>query len=124
MSNHVRFDELDHYQPVEGVVISTISGEVHGLGDVSVVVRSESQPGYGPPEHTHEYLEIFVVQTGRGRYTVGGNQYDAGPGDVIIVPPDTTHGFVNIGDDVLRHTAIHMTQQVPWPEDWRIPAPV
>lgn len=37
-----------------------------------------------------DYLLVYVV-SGKGRFSVGGEAFDVGPGDLIWIPPDTLH---------------------------------
>ena len=54
-------------------------------------------------QHSHDTAEVFVVHSGRWRFTLGvtGNDasVDVAPGDVISLPTRTFRGFTNIGDD-------------------------
>ncbi|HWZ97994.1 MAG TPA: cupin domain-containing protein [Candidatus Dormibacteraeota bacterium] len=68
----------------------------------------EAQPGRGAPLHTHEYDEIAFVQEGRARIVVGDEIREAGPGDIVVIKARTPHGFVNIGDGVLKQLDVHV----------------
>ena len=43
------------------------------------------------PEHQHGYWEIIYNRQGTGTMTVEGKIYGFGPGDIVIVPPETLH---------------------------------
>ena len=62
--------------------------------------------------HTHPYPELFVVMDGTGRFTVGDEQIDVEAGHVLIVPPETQHGFEGISDDTLRVVSVHPSGKV------------
>jgi hypothetical protein len=47
--------------------------------------------------------EIFVLHDGQTRYEVEGTNLDAHAADMVIVPPDAWHTFVNTGPGMLRH---------------------
>lgn len=53
-------------------------------------------------QHSHDTAEVFVVHTGRWRFTFGEHADDAaveaGPGDVVSLPVKAFRGFENIGD--------------------------
>ena len=68
----------------------------------------EAQPGRGAPLHTHEYDEIAFVQVGRARIVVGDDVREAGPGDIVVIKARTPHGFVNIGEGVLKQMDVHV----------------
>jgi quercetin dioxygenase-like cupin family protein len=57
--------------------------------------------------HTHPYTETFELLRGTGSWTAGDQVAEAGPDTVIVVPPDTLHGFRNIGDEPLLVVSVH-----------------
>jgi quercetin dioxygenase-like cupin family protein len=82
-----------------------LAGREHGAGVSLILVDAE--PGDGPRLHRHPYEELFVVHEGTATFRVGAGEVPATAGDVVVVPPNTPHGFVNSGSDRLRLTAIH-----------------
>ena|SRR5690349_15296002 len=85
-------------------------GYRHGDTDVSFIWLDQP-PGGGPRLHKHPYAEIFIIQEGRATYTVDTTTLEAHAGQVIIVPPETPHKFVNSGDGPLRQVDIHLSKQ-------------
>ena len=63
-------------------------------------------PGTVGQEHRHPHWQVFVVQEGRGIYSLDGVEVVAEPGDVVAVPPNALHGFRVDGDAPLRHLGI------------------
>jgi mannose-6-phosphate isomerase-like protein (cupin superfamily) len=55
-------------------------------------------------QHSHDTAEVFVVHTGRWRFTFGEHgedaQVEAAPGDIVSFPVHAFRGFENIGDVV------------------------
>lgn len=89
----------------DGGAVRYLEGARYGLA--TSVYQSEIVPGSGPRTHSHPYIEYFVLDEGQGRYVVGDEEFDAQPGDVVIVPPGARHSFTNVGTGMLRLTAIH-----------------
>ncbi|WP_230207000.1 cupin domain-containing protein [Novosphingobium sp. Gsoil 351] len=54
-------------------------------------------------QHSHDTAEVFVVHSGRWRFTFGEHgedaQVDAEPGDIVSFPIHTFRGFENIGEE-------------------------
>jgi quercetin dioxygenase-like cupin family protein len=84
-----------------GGTLRIANPEDHGLGSI-VVTTSEHPPGEEVPRHKHPCGEIFVVTGGRGRFNVDDEIIVANPGDMVIVSPETWHGFCADGDEELR----------------------
>jgi quercetin dioxygenase-like cupin family protein len=89
----------------DGGELRILQGSDYGL--VTSVMYSRVVPGSGPRRHRHPHAEIFVLHDGQARYEVEGTHLDAQAGDMVIVPPDAWHTFVNTGTGMLRQTAIH-----------------
>jgi len=62
----------------------------------------EIEPDGTSPHHTHAFEhENFVVE-GNGRVNIAGEWHDLKPGDVVFVPPDVKHQYVNAGEVTFR----------------------
>jgi mannose-6-phosphate isomerase-like protein (cupin superfamily) len=76
-------------------------------------------PGGGVRLHKHPYPEIFIVQEGVAMFTVGKDSLEARAGQIVIVPHDTPHKFINASDKPLKQIDIHVNKQfiTYWLED-------
>ena len=66
-------------------------------------------PGRGPGPHRHPYDEIQFIQEGRGRWTVNGEEFEAGAGDILVIKAGEIHSFKNIGEGPLVQLDVHMS---------------
>jgi mannose-6-phosphate isomerase-like protein (cupin superfamily) len=74
--------------------------------DISVfIVRTP--PGVAVELHVHPYAETFLLLEGRGRWTAGEEVVELEPDQMLVVPPNTPHGFRNIGDGPLHVVSVH-----------------
>ena len=85
-------------------------GKNHGAG-VSFFL-SRHAPGEGPDLHRHPYEEVFIMYEGVATFTVGDGTVEAGPGEIVVVPPNTPHKFVNSGEGRIRQVGIHRSPEV------------
>ena len=69
--------------------------------------------------HKHPYEEIFIIQEGVATFTVGSVTLEAHDGQVIIVPAEVPHKFMNLSDKQLKQIDIHVNKQfiTDWLED-------
>jgi quercetin dioxygenase-like cupin family protein len=67
------------------------------------------EPGRGPGPHRHPYDEIQFIQSGRGRWTVDGETFEAGGGEVLVIKAGEVHSFTAIGDEPLMQVDVHMS---------------
>lgn len=101
MHSVIRAGEL---RPSPGGTI-TFEGERDGSGVSFFLVDSE--PGAGPGLHRHPYSETWIVRAGTVLFTADGEELEAGPGDIVVVGPETPHKFVNAGPGKLDIVCIH-----------------
>jgi mannose-6-phosphate isomerase-like protein (cupin superfamily) len=87
-----------------------LEGEPYGAGISLILVDNE--PGQGPGLHVHPYPETWVVRSGRALITAGGEEVQAAPGDIVVVEPDTPHGFRNLGPTRLEIFCIHAAERM------------
>jgi quercetin dioxygenase-like cupin family protein len=64
-------------------------------------------PGEGPSLHRHPYEEIFILLRGSATFRRGDDSIDAQAGEIVIVPANTPHGFVNTSDERVLFVSIH-----------------
>jgi gentisate 1,2-dioxygenase len=54
------------------------------------------KPGTELNGHAHSWWHLFIIQSGNGALTLGDAEaVNVSPGDVLLVPAWTRHGFVN-----------------------------
>ena len=85
------------------------SGNLKGVdyGATISLILDDSEPGHGPRLHRHPYDETWVVIDGSLTFQAGDEQLAAGPGDIVIVPPDTAHKFTSNGPGRSKLVCIH-----------------
>jgi mannose-6-phosphate isomerase-like protein (cupin superfamily) len=89
-----------------GPTAALFEGHPRAGVDISMfVVRTP--PGRAVELHVHPYAETFLLLEGRGRWTRGEDVVELAPQDMLVVPPDTPHGFRNIGDVPLLVVSVH-----------------
>ncbi|HEX6391236.1 MAG TPA: cupin domain-containing protein [Solirubrobacteraceae bacterium] len=98
---------------IEDIRLSPRAAKFEGGDDIPVsMFITQYARGEGPDQHTHPYAEAFVVQAGTARFLVDGESIDVRAGNVVVVPPETAHGFKNPGDEQLRVVSVHPSPAV------------
>ena len=79
-------------------------------GDVTVsVFLLDARPGRGPGPHRHPYDEVQFIRSGRGRYVVNGQEFEAGAGDILVIKAGEIHEFTCIGEESLVQVDVHLS---------------
>jgi mannose-6-phosphate isomerase-like protein (cupin superfamily) len=81
-----------------------------GVGVSMFIVRTP--PGAAVELHVHPYPETFLLLEGKGRWTAGEDVVELKPNQMVVVPPDTPHGFRNIGEQPLLVVSVHESDVV------------
>ena len=76
-----------------------------GVGISMFIVRTP--PGGSVELHTHPYPETFLLLEGEGRWTAGEDVVELQPNQMLVVPPETPHGFRNTGRGQLLLVSVH-----------------
>jgi quercetin dioxygenase-like cupin family protein len=98
----IRQDQLPH----RGSSHNFVGADQGGVG-ISVFLF-HGGPGSGPGPHRHPYDEVQFVREGRGRWTVDGQQFEAGAGDILVIKAGEVHSFTCIGDGPLVQLDVHL----------------
>lgn len=83
-------------------------GADHGPTGVSAFLF-HGKPGSGPGPHRHPYDEIQFIQEGRASYTVDGQTFEAGAGDILVIKAGEVHSFRAIGEGPLVQLDVHLS---------------
>jgi len=83
-------------------------GADHGDVGISVYLL-RALPGKGPGLHRHPYDEVQFIHEGRGLYSVNGERFEAGAGDILVIKAGEIHGFTCVGDEPLVQTDVHLS---------------
>ena len=81
-------------------------------GTTTSIFIVRTAPGRAVELHVHPYPETFVLLEGHGRWTAGDEVVELRENSVLVVPPETPHGFRNIGDRPLLVVSVHESERV------------
>jgi len=105
MTSDATIAVLDLEDMRRGPTAWLFQGEHVGSGVSMFIVRTP--PGGFVELHTHPYPETFLLLQGRGRWTAGEEARELHPEQMLVVPPETLHGFRNIGEEPLLVVSVH-----------------
>lgn len=84
-----------------GVTIRWVIDEKQG-SDTYAMRVIEIQPGGHTPHHTHWFEHQNFILEGEGQVRIGSELHPVRPGDVIFVPGDVKHQYLNTGEVPLK----------------------
>ncbi|WP_112323734.1 cupin domain-containing protein [Oceanibium sediminis] len=94
MSIHnINWNDMEWKQIRPGVEQKAFSG------DGATVALHRLQPGHEPKPHKHPHEQIAYIVSGSVDFHVGDEVVCLGPGGMLVVPPDTMHHAVVVGDE-------------------------
>jgi mannose-6-phosphate isomerase-like protein (cupin superfamily) len=79
----------------------------------------DMRPGAAIRLHKHPYAEIFIIQEGVATFMVDSATLEARAGQIIIVPAEVPHKFMNLSDKQLKQIDVHVNNRfiTNWLED-------
>jgi mannose-6-phosphate isomerase-like protein (cupin superfamily) len=90
---------------VDGLVSHILLEEGDAPGGELSVTWVDVEPGSEQKPHSHAPQQVYVITRGTGRMKVGDDERDVGAGHMVFIPPNTEHGIVNTGDEVLTYVS-------------------
>ncbi len=77
----------------KAVLISAEEGPNFAMRKFSI------QPGGSMPLHTNKVEHEQYVLRGKARVRIGEEIFEVSPGDIVFIPADQPHYYINIGDE-------------------------
>ncbi len=68
-------------------------------GDDVLMVMNWLTPGMETNPHSHPFEQLAYIVSGRMKFVIGEDTFEAGPGSVIRIPPNVEHYGEPIGDE-------------------------
>lgn len=93
MGQITTWDEFPTVEYVRGVSRQAVSGEK------VMMTRIVYRDGVVIPDHHHPAEQIMLIERGRLWAKVGDEEAEVGPGSLLIIPSDCTHGFRQLGEE-------------------------
>ena len=90
---------------VDGLVSHILLEEGDAPGGELSITWVDVEPGSEQKPHSHGPQQVYVITHGTGRMKVGDDERDVGAGHMVFIPPNTEHGIVNTGDEVLTYVS-------------------
>jgi mannose-6-phosphate isomerase-like protein (cupin superfamily) len=90
---------------VDGLVSHILLEEGDAPGGELSVTWVDVEPGSEQKPHSHGPQQVYVITRGGGRMRVGDDERDVRAGHLVFIPPNTEHGIVNTGDEVLTYVS-------------------
>lgn len=88
----VDWESMDWTEVREGVARKAFSGEG------ATLALHRLMPGHEPRPHAHHYEQIAYILSGEVDFHIGDEVVRLGSGGLVVVPPNTTHYAVVVGD--------------------------
>ncbi len=99
--------------PIDEFRLSGRAVKYEGKNEIPIsMFLTRYERGEGPDLHLHPYAEVFVVEEGTATFTIDEESVKVDAGNIVVVPPETVHGFKNADDGILRVHSVHPSPTV------------
>ena len=98
----------DFTKALEGgvILLSSTDGKSDLMPEMSVNYV-EFPPGKVVPPHTHDRVEVYLVQSGRAKMMADDEIMEVTAGDCLMAPIGTTHAIEVLGDETFKFFAFN-----------------
>jgi mannose-6-phosphate isomerase-like protein (cupin superfamily) len=111
----IKLKQMTSFYDVPGEAGYFMNGEDYGFDALSFIL-TETQPGGGPPLHTHDSEESHIVLHGQVEYVIGDRQFTVEGPYVVRVPAGVPHTFRNAGTEPFNLIAVFPDKHLSYKE--------
>lgn len=104
----VRRQLVDGRTPPDALMHAEITEVYHILEGRGVIVTGGVIEEAQPFPNDGPVVRHLIGPSVRGRAIVGGSRREVGPGDIVVVPPQTPHGFAQLNTPEIRYVVIRV----------------
>ena len=94
-AQHLNWESIPVERPSEGIERQMV------VGENVMICRFRFAPLLVTPEHAHPHEQMSIVERGRVRFFIEGEERIASPGDVLHFPPNCWHGATMMDEEVV-----------------------
>lgn len=107
----VRRSQVEGKAPPDAIVHDAITEVYQIIEGRGVLVTGGALESPTPFPGDGAIVRQVIGPSSSGRGIVGGTGRSVGPGDIVVIPPHTPHGFVEINSDRIVYTLIRIDAQ-------------
>ena len=107
----VRRSQVDGKTPPDAIVHDAITEVYQIIEGKGVLVTGGTIESPTPFPSDGAIVRQIIGPSASGKRIIGGTRQEVGPGDVVIIPPHTPHGFVEIKSKRIVYTLIRVDPQ-------------
>jgi len=108
----VRRSQVDGRTPPDAIVHDAITEVYQIIEGRGVLVTGGTVESATPLPADGAIVRQITGPSSTGKRIVGGTRQEVGPGDIVIIPPHTPHGFVEIKTRRIVYTLIRVDPQM------------
>ena len=107
----VRRSQVDGKTPPDAIVHVAITEVYQIIEGEGVLVTGGTLESPTPFPKDGPIVRQIIGPSASGKLIVGGTRQPVGPGDIVVIPPHTPHGFVEIKTKRIVYTLIRIDPQ-------------
>ena len=107
----VRRSQVDGKTPPDAIVHEAIAEIYQIIEGSGVLVTGGTLESPTPFPNDGAIVRQIIGPSSAGKVILGGTSRKVGPGDIVVIPPHTPHGFVEITTPRIVYTLIRIDPQ-------------
>lgn len=107
----VRRSQVDGKTPPDAIVHDAITEVYQIIEGQGVLVTGGTLESPTPFPNDGPIVRQIIGPSASGKKILGGTRHNVGPGDIVVIPPHTAHGFAEISTKRIVYTLIRIDPQ-------------
>lgn len=107
----VRRSQVDGKTPPDAIVHDAIAEIYQIIEGKGVLVTGGTLESPTPFPQDGRIVRQAIGPSASGTVILGGTRHNVGPGDIVVIPPHTAHGFAEISTQRIVYTLIRIDPQ-------------
>lgn len=104
----VRRSQVDGRAPPDAIVHDAITEVYQIIEGKGVLVTGGTLESPVPLPTDSQVVRQSIGPSSLGKLIRGGTRHSVGPGDIVVIPPHTAHGFVEINTKRIVYTLVRI----------------
>lgn len=103
--------KINDKTPPDAIVHDVVTEVYHIVEGSGILLVGGTLDSPVPIPAGSDIVKKITGPSSTGKKINGGTQYEVGPGDMVVIPPNTPHGFIELFTNTIVYTLIRIDSE-------------
>lgn len=100
--------KINDKTPADAIVHDVVTEVYHIVEGNGILIVGGTLDSSVRIPHSSSIVQKITGPSSIGKQITGGTRYEVGPGDIVVIPPNTPHGFIELKTNAIVYTLIRI----------------